>query len=72
MGKADRLGLLQVGIAGHNHVDVLFGPLQNSLLQFEQIVSQQFDLALQPQPGIGSYLIVAGAAGMELAGHVAH
>ncbi len=67
VGEADGLGALEVGVAGEDRVDVLPGAL-------EQDGAQRCEAALGREAGVpekegevGRDLVVAGAAGVELA-----
>ncbi len=67
-----RLRLLKVRVARHDRVQVLLGLVQQSSLQAIQSLLQYGQLAQQIQPQVGADLVVARAAGVELAGHRAH
>ncbi len=72
VAEAHRLRHLQVGEAGHDHVGVLLGEVQQRLLQVGQQLGDQVDLAAQPQPHVGGDLVVAAAAGVQALAGIAH
>ena len=56
-----------MGVTGHNHVEMFFGPDDDSFLQILQLCSEFGNLPLEPQPGISSHLVIATFSHVELA-----
>src|SRR5690625_4080678 len=69
MGEAQRLGNLQVRVAGHDHVDVELGEVDEYLLQLEKLLLQLQVAAPEPQPEVGRHLVVAAACRVQLPAH---
>ncbi len=69
VGKEDRLGGLQVGVAGHDDGEVGFGLAQQRLLQLVEVAEDVLELVAQIQAHIGRHLVVAGAGGVQFAAH---
>ena len=67
MAPPHGLRRLKVGVAGHQDVDLGFGALDGGADEISQGGVQRSDLPLQPQPHVGGDLVVAAAAGVELA-----
>ena len=66
-----RLGPLRMGIAGQDHVQVAVAAAHEGPLQVDQPLVDLVDRLADPEPQVGRDLIVAAAAGMELAAGVA-
>jgi len=66
MGEINRLGALQMSVAGDEHVGVLPAHLHERRLQTADGKAQFHDFLAQPQPHVQRDLIVARAAGVEL------
>ena len=66
VGQGQRLGPLQMGVAGNQGVEVLLGMAKERALKPQQGSINGIDLLTQPQPQIRSHLIVAAAAGVQL------
>jgi len=65
------LGPLQVGVAGHDGVGVLLGPLHQHLLQIQNLVDDDGDFLLHIQPGVHRHLVVPGPGGVQALARVA-
>lgn len=65
MGKSDRLGVLEVGEAGHDVVDVVFGELDGGENKGFQVVHNLGDLAASIETKVESNLVVTGTSGVE-------
>ena len=72
VAKEQRLRRLQVGVAGHDHVQVSLGLLDDGLLQFDQRIAQGGHLVQQVEAQVGGHLVVTGAAGVQFPCHRAH
>ncbi len=66
VGQTDRLGPLQVGVAGDRSLDVRLGQGQQHPLEAAQLLPDGIDLTAQPEAGVGAHLIVAGTGGVQL------
>ncbi|MNH98638.1 hypothetical protein D3C73_513810 [compost metagenome] len=67
VGEQDRLGTLQMRVAGNDRLDIVLGLAYQRFLQLMQ-QSYQFDHPIaQIQMHVGSHLVVAAASGMQLA-----
>ena len=71
MGQQDGLGALEVGVAGHDDVCVLFGLLQEGLLEVDGGFDGLPACFHGVEAHIGGDLVVAGAGGVKLPGNVA-
>jgi hypothetical protein len=67
VGEEHRLGVLQVGHAGGRDVPVPLGEADQRVLQGRQLADQGADVVAQVQPQVGGDLVVAAAAGAQLA-----
>ena len=65
MSKSGGLGTLQVGVTGHNGVQIGLGLADEDLLQIQHHGNDLGDLLLGIQAGVHGNLIVAAAAGMQ-------
>lgn len=63
----DRLGLLQVGVTGHDEVELVLGARDRDLDEVAQDGVQLAQLVPQPQAHVRCDLLVAGPAGVQLA-----
>ena len=72
MAKAHRLGHLQMGKTGQDHVHVLLCHIHQRPLQVVQQGADQVNLATQPQAYIGGYLVVSAAARVQSLACIAH
>lgn len=50
-----------MGVAGHKHVNLLFGPLQGHMNKGEEVAPQCGELVPKPQPHVCGNLVVAAA-----------
>ncbi len=66
VAEGHRLGGLQVGEAGHDHLGVLLGLRQQALLQAGDLFDDHVDLVAQPQADVGGDLVVAATPGVQL------
>ena len=71
MGRQHRLRPLHVGVAGQHHVAVALGGGEEGGLQVAQQPVEPVDGVAHPELHVGDDLIVAAAAGVQLAAHVA-
>ena len=71
MRRQHRLGPLQVRVAGQDHVALALGGVDQGRLQFDQAAVDAVDGVAHPELDIGDDLIVAAAAGVQLAADVA-
>ena len=69
--RQHRLGALQVRVAGQDQVAVALGRGQQGALQFLQPAVEVVDGVAHPELHVGDDLIVAAAAGVQLAAEVA-
>ncbi len=67
MAEGDRLGLLHMGVGGDHRAGVLGGPPGECADESLDLVRPLGDRAPQVQPQVQRYLVVAGAAGVQLA-----
>ncbi len=65
--EQDRLGALEMGVAGHQQPKIDFGALDESALQIAQDAFQDRQVVEHPQSKIGGNLIVAAAPGVQFA-----
>ena len=65
MGEEDRLGGLQVGEAGHDHIDVGLGLDQQGIDQQVQVGADLDDLVPQVEADVQRHLVIAGTAGVQ-------
>ena len=65
MGKGSGLGPLQVGVAGHDGVQIGLGLLDEHLLQVQHLLDDDGDLFLYIQAGIHGHLVVPAASGVQ-------
>ncbi len=72
MAEKHGLGRLEVGIAGHNDLDVSFCLLDDGPLQVDECLPQRGNLIQHVEAHIGGCLVVAAAARVELASHLAN
>jgi hypothetical protein len=72
VAEGHRLGRLQVGVAGHQHVGMRLGLVDQRALQVHDRGVDRVDRASEPQPEIGHHLVVAAACGVQPAGRLAH
>lgn len=70
MGEEHRLGVLEVGAAGHGHVRVGLGEAHQRVLEFGEQAAEDPGVVAQVHPEEGGDLVVAGASGAELAAEV--
>ena len=68
MTEVDRLGPLQVGVAGHRPVAMALGQLEQALHRRRRQVDRLQRMHLDDHRHVGRDLIVARAAGVQLAG----
>jgi hypothetical protein len=68
MSEQDRLGSLQVGVAGHDGIGIFLSHLQEGIDQVEGTADQAKQRVFHPESEIGSHLVVPAAAGVETAG----
>ncbi len=71
MGQQDRLGPLQVGVAGQVGTVGLLGPGQQDLLEPHDLGGQRGQLPLGVEPEVGGDLVVAAPARVQLGADVA-
>src|SRR5262249_35049202 len=71
VGGEDRLCPLEVRVAGQDDVAVSLGGVEQRRLQVEQKTVHPIDGVARPQPDVGDDLVVAAAAGVQLAADVA-
>ena len=69
MAEEQRLSLLQVGVTGHQHVQVSLSLVDYGRLQPGQRLVQRVHLGQHEQAQVGGDLVVARATGVQLAGH---
>ncbi len=67
VAPGDRLGVLQVGVAGQGQVEGGGGAVGQGALHVANGLIQPVAGAHDPQPEVGRHLVVAAAAGVELA-----
>jgi hypothetical protein len=72
VGPAHRLRPLAVGVAGKDRVDAVFRLRQQRAAEPREVGVELIDGVERPEPQIGGNLVVARAAGVQLAGHGAH
>ena len=72
VGPPDRLGLLEVGVTGQDHVQGLLRQPDQSTAQVPQIVRHHVGGLHSPEAHVGGHLIVPGAGRVELPRHLAH
>lgn len=65
VAEGHRLRHLQVREAGQGCVDVGFGRIEQGFLQIAQQAVDVVDRVAQPEPDVGSNLVIARAAGMQ-------
>lgn len=70
MAPADGLGALQVGLTRHDVVDLGLGALRDDAQEALEEGLELVELVAQPQAHVGGDLLVAAAAGVQLAGDV--
>ena len=63
--KEDGLARLHVGVARHDHIEVLFGRIDENGLQATDRLLHFLDFVAQVHLGRGGRLVVAAAAGVE-------
>ncbi len=68
VAEVDRLGALQVGVAGHRPVAVRFGLLQQPGHRRARQIDRAQRVRLDDHRHVGRDLVVARAAGVQLAG----
>jgi len=72
MAEGNRLGSLQMGIARHDGISMIFGQIQQGedqiLDQWLAVIGNLFNI----EAHVGGYLIVAAAAGMEFFADIAN
>ena len=71
MRREHGLGALQVRVAGQDDVEVAVAAVDEGLLQVEQSRVDAVEGVADPEPQIGGDLIVAAAAGVQLAADIA-
>ncbi len=69
VAKEQRLRLLQVRVARHDHVQVNLGLLNDGRLQPDQRLTQGNHLVQQVETQVGGHLVVAGATRVEFSRH---
>ena len=67
VAEQDRLGVLQVGAAGHGHTLVGLGLLHQRVDGGQDAAGDDPGVVAQEHPAQGCHLVVAGPAGAELA-----
>ena len=67
LGEQYRLGVLQVSHAGRGHIAAGDGLVDQGTLQLGQPARDEPGMVAQVQPQVGSDLVVAAAAGPQLA-----
>ena len=72
VAEADGLGDLQMGETGQDDLDIFSGNGQQRFLQLGEQLTNQVNLAAQPQAHIGGDLVVAAAARVQAFASVAH
>src|SRR5690606_19121960 len=70
VGEEDRLGVLEVGAAGHGHVRVGLGQADQRVLELGDQTADDPGVVAQVHPEEGGHLVVAGAARAQLAAQV--
>lgn len=65
MGKEHRLGPLHMGIAGQDHILVLFRRLQKGFFQSDELVRQTAHLSFHVHMEVQSALVVPAPGGVE-------
>ncbi len=68
MREQDGLGRLDVGVPGHDHVPMAPRKVDEGALEPQERLVQVTDPPTQPEPQVRRHLVVARAAGVELAG----
>ena len=69
MGKANRLGMLQMGIAWHDSLYMLLSQVQQHLTQIQEFIRNLAELILEIEVHICRHLVITGASRMKLASH---
>ena len=67
MGQQHRLGVLQVGVAWHHHIEVPLGDVEKNAAQGAVAGEQLVAELLGEQADVGGNLVVAGATGVQAA-----
>ena len=62
MREQNRLGALQMGVAGDDNFAIRFGEVNQRALKFPDQLASRIDFASQKEPQVGRNLIVAAAA----------
>lgn len=70
VGPTDGLGLLEVSVAGHKDVNVLLGAGDGDLDEVTEVGVENAQLITQPETHVSSDLLVARAAGVQLAANL--
>ena len=65
MGQGDGLGLLQMGVSGHDGMQVPLRDVQNRLQQLPQHHFRFAAGGLGVHPGVQGHLVIPAAAGMQ-------
>ena len=66
MGKANRLGMLQMGIAWHDSLYMLLSQVQQHLTQIQEFIRNLTELILEIKVHICRHLIITRASRMKL------
>ena len=69
VAERHRLCRLEMRVAGHHRVGVLFGPVDQDTLKRPQPAIEAVEGIAHPQPEVGGDLVVAAAGGVQSAGH---
>ena len=69
MGKANRLGMLQMGIAWHDGLYMLFCQVQQHLTQIQEFIRNLTELILEIKVHICRHLVITRASRMKLTSH---
>ena len=71
VGEQDRLGPLQVGVAGHDDVLVQVGQAHPGQAQVGEIMDEALHLLRQVEAHVQGHLVVPAPGGVELLAHLA-
>ena len=70
VAPTDRLGALQMGVAGHDDIDLLLGAGSSNAEEVLEVLLDLAELVAEPHAHIGSDLLVTGATGVKLASNI--